>query len=103
MVEVEVRVDDQVNAVHIEVPLAVQWLNAGVHVCDRRVQSGQSGVDEHSRVWVFDHVHVDRHALVLRQKVCNANWCDGDLSGMGHDDRLADNPRGRTAPGTSQQ
>ena len=77
MVEVQVRVDDDVDAGEIEVLLA-QWREAGIEVVHRRVQLRHAGVDQHARFGMVDDVHVDRHPLVLGEQVGNAHRRDGD-------------------------
>ena len=77
VVEVQVRVDDDVDAGEVEVLLA-QWTEAGIEVGHRRVQLRQAGVDEHARIGMVDDVHVDRHPLALGEQVGNADWRDGD-------------------------
>ncbi len=76
VVEVQVCVDDDVDAGEIEVLLA-QWLEAGIHVGHRRVQLRHAGVDQHARIGMVDDVHVDRHPLVLDEQVGDEDWRDG--------------------------
>ena len=78
MVEVQVRVDDDVDAGQVEARLRAQWNQAWIHVGHRRVQLRQAGVDEHARVGMVDEVHVDRHPLVLGEQVGNADRRDRD-------------------------
>ena len=80
MVEVQVRVDDDVDAGEIEVLLA-QWLEAGIHVGHQWVQFRQAGVHQHARIRMVDDVHVDRHPLALDRQVGDENWRDGDRFG----------------------
>jgi hypothetical protein len=68
VVEVQVGVDDDVDAGEVEVLLA-QWIEAGIEVGRRRVQLGHAGVDQHAGVGMVDHVHVDGHPLTLGQQV----------------------------------
>ena len=68
MVEVQVCVDDDVDAGKIEV-LLVQRTEAGIEVGHRWVQLRHAGVDEHARIWMVDDVHVDRHPLALGEQV----------------------------------
>ena len=49
VVEVQVRVDDDVDAGEVEVLLA-QRTEAGIEVGDLRVQLRHAGVDEHARI-----------------------------------------------------
>src|SRR3954447_16379530 len=49
VVEVQVRVDDDVDAGQVEVRLRAQRNQAWIHVCDRRVQLRHAGVDEYAR------------------------------------------------------
>jgi hypothetical protein len=49
VVEVQVGVDDDVDAGEIEVLLA-QWPQAGIEVGHRRGQLCQAGVDQHARI-----------------------------------------------------
>jgi hypothetical protein len=77
VVEVQVCVDDDVDAGEVEVLLA-QWAEAGIEVGDRRVQLRYAGVDQHARIGMVDDVHVDRHSLALGAQVGNADWRDGD-------------------------
>ena len=77
MVEVQVCVDDDVDAGEVEVLLA-QWTEAGIEVGHRRVQLRHAGVDQHARIGMVDDVHVDRHPLALVEQVGNADWRDGD-------------------------
>ena len=83
MVEVQVRVDDDVDAGEIEVLLA-QWMEAGIEVGHRRVQLRHAGVDQHARIGMVDDVHVDRHPLVLGEQVGDEDRRDGDRGGGAH-------------------
>ena len=83
VVEVQVGVDDDVDAAQIEVLLADR-LKAGIHVGHRGVQLRHAGVDQHARVGMVDDVHVDRHPLVLGEQVGNADGRDGDRGGEAH-------------------
>ena len=76
VVEVQMRVDDEVDAGHVEVGLGAQGNQAGVHVGYRRVQLRQAGVDEHAPVGVVDDVHVDRHPLALGQQLSHEDRRD---------------------------
>ena len=84
MVEVQVRVDDDVDGGEVEGLLA-QWNEARIHVGHRWVPLRHAGVDQHARVGMVDDVHVDRppHALVDQQ--------------LGHEDR-GDGRRRRHPP-----
>ncbi len=75
MVEVQVRVDDDVDPGEIELLLA-QGDEAGIHVGHRRVQLRHAGVDQHAPVGMVDDVHVDRHPLALCEQVGNVDWRD---------------------------
>ena len=77
MVEVQVCVDDDVDAGEVEVLLA-QWTEAGIEIGHRRVQLRHPGVDQHARIWMVDDVHVDRHPLALGEQVGNSDWRDRD-------------------------
>src|SRR3954453_6948658 len=87
VVEVQVGVDDDVDAGQIEV-LRAQWLKAGIEVGHRRVQLRHAGVDQHARIGMVDDVHVDRHPLVLGEQVGNAHRRDGDRWGAVHTDEF---------------
>jgi len=78
VVEVQMCVDDDVNAGKVEVLLA-QWTETGVHIGYRRVQLRHASIDQHTRIGMVDDVHVDRHPLTLGEQVGNADWCDGDF------------------------
>src|SRR6266508_3401243 len=78
VVEVQVCVDDDVNAGEVEVLLA-QWTEAGIHICHRRVQLRHASVDQHTPIGMVDDVHIDRHPLALGEQVGNADWRDGDF------------------------
>ena len=78
VVEVQVCIDDNVNAGEVEVLLA-QWKEARIEIGRRRVQLCHAGVDQHTRIGMVDDVHIDRHALTLGEQVCNENWRDGDF------------------------
>ena len=77
VVEVQVCVDDDVDAGEIEV-LLVQRPQPGIEVGHRRVQLRYAGVDQHARIGMVDDVHVDRHPLVLGEQVGNADGRDRD-------------------------
>ena len=68
VVEVQMCVDDDVDAGEIEFLLA-QWPEAGIEVGHRRVQLRHAGVDQHARIGMVDDVHVDRHPLALGEQV----------------------------------
>ena len=70
VVEVQVCVDDDVDAGEIEV-LFVQWPQAGVKVGHCWVLLGYAGVDQHARVGVVDDVHVQGHPLAPGEQVGN--------------------------------
>ena len=77
VVEVQVCVDDDVDAGEVEV-LPAQWTEAGIEVGHRRVQLRHAGVDQHARIRMVDGVHVDRHPLALGEQVGDPDWRDGD-------------------------
>ena len=77
MVEVQVRVDDDVDAGEVEV-LLTQRTEAGIEVGHRRVQLRHAGVDQNARIGMVDDVHVDRHPLALGEQVGYEDWRDGD-------------------------
>jgi len=77
VVEVQVRVDDDVDAGQVEVGLRAQWSQAWVHVGHRRVQRRHAGVDEHARVGMVDDVHVDRHPVARGEQLGHKNRGDG--------------------------
>ena len=83
VVEVQVCVDDDVDAGEVEVLLA-QWTEAGIHVGHRRVQLRHAGVDQHARIGMVDDVNVDRHPLALGEQVGNADRRNGDRGGGVH-------------------
>jgi len=76
VVEVQVCVDDDVDAGEVEVLLA-QWTEAGIEVGHRRVQLRHAGVDQHARIGMVDDVHVDRHPLTLGEQLSYENRGDG--------------------------
>ena len=77
VVEVQVGVDDDVDAGEVEV-LLVQRSEAGIHVGHRRVQLFDAGVDQHPPIRVVDDVDVDRHPLALDGQVGDEDRRDGD-------------------------
>jgi hypothetical protein len=77
VVEVQVCVDDQVDAAEGEVSHA-HWAEAGFEVGHCRVQLRQAGIDQHAPIGMVDDVHVDRHPCALREQVSNADWRDSD-------------------------
>ncbi len=83
MVEVQVCVDDDVDAGEVEV-LLTQRTEARIEVGDSRVQLRHAGVDQHARVGMVDDVHVDRHPLALGEQVGNTDRRDGDKAGRVH-------------------
>jgi hypothetical protein len=83
VVEVQVCVDDDVDAGEVEVLLA-QWMEVGSQVGHRRVQLRHAGVDQYARIGMIDEVHVDRHPLALCEQVGNADWRDSDCGGGLH-------------------
>jgi len=64
VVEVQVCVDDDVDAGEVEVLLA-QRKEAGIEVGHRRMQLRHARVDQHARIGMVDDVHVHRHPLAL--------------------------------------
>jgi hypothetical protein len=77
VVEVQVRVDDDVDAGRVEAGLLAQWDQAWIHVRHRRMQLRHAGVDKHPRVGMVDHVHIDRHPLALGEQLGPENRGDG--------------------------
>jgi hypothetical protein len=76
VVEVQVGVDDDVDAGDVEVLLA-QRKKPRIHVGHRRVQLRHAGVDEHAALGMVDDVDVDRHQLALGKQVGDVDWRDG--------------------------
>jgi hypothetical protein len=68
VVEVQVSVDDDVDAVEVEA-LLTQWVEARIEVGDCRVQFREAGVDEHACVGMVDHVPIYGHPGALGEKV----------------------------------
>ncbi len=68
VVEVQVRVDDDVDAGEVERLLA-QWDEAGVKVGHLRVQLRHAGVDQDSGGGMVDDVDADRPALALDEQL----------------------------------
>ncbi len=62
VVEVQVGVDDEVNAGEVEALLA-QWKEVGIQIGHRRVQLRQAGVHQHPRIEMVDNAHIDRQPL----------------------------------------
>src|SRR6185436_20378268 len=83
VVEVQVRVDDDVDAGEVDV-LLTQGIESGIHVGDRRVQLRHAGVDQDAATGMVDDVHVDRHQLALGEQVGNVDGPDGDRGGGAH-------------------
>ena len=79
MVAVQVGVYDDIDAGEVEVLLLVQWVKAGIHIGQRRVQLRHAGVDQYARIGVVDDVHIDRHPLALDEQFRNADARDGDF------------------------
>jgi hypothetical protein len=80
VVEVQVCVDDHVDAGEIEVLLA-QRLEAGIHVGHQRVQLRHAGVDQHARIGMVDDVRVDRHPVTLDEQLGEEERRDGGRDG----------------------
>ena len=78
VVEVQVRVDDDVDAGEVEGLLA-QWNEPGIHVGHRWVQLRHAGVDQHARVGMVDDVHVDRPSA--RPRTSNSATRTGAMAG----------------------
>jgi hypothetical protein len=78
VVEVQVCVNDDVNAGEVEALLA-QRTEKGIHIGHRRVQLRHAGVDQHTPIGMVDDVYVNWHPLVLGEQVGNAEGRDGDL------------------------
>src|SRR5205823_3754018 len=68
VVEMQVRVDDDVDAGEVERLLA-QWDEAGVHVGHLRAQLRHAGVDQHAAVGMVDDMDADRPALALDEQL----------------------------------
>ncbi len=83
VVEVQVGVDDDIDAGEVEVLLAERG-QARIHVGHQRVQLGHAGVDQHACIGMVDDVHIDRHPLALGEQVGNLDRGDGDRGGGGH-------------------
>jgi hypothetical protein len=79
-VEVQVRVDDDVDASKVE-SLLGQRTEAGIEVGHLRVQLRHSGVDQHARVEMVDDVHVDRPPLALDEQLGHEDRRDGGGDG----------------------
>jgi hypothetical protein len=62
----------------------LRWTEAGIEVRRRRVQLRHAGVDQHARIGMVDHVHVDRHPLALGEQVGHEEWRDREWGGGGH-------------------
>ncbi len=62
VVEVQVRIDDNVNPSKVEVLLA-QWTEAWIHIGYRRVQFRHAGVNQHTTIGMVNDMHVDWHPL----------------------------------------
>src|SRR4051794_14700347 len=77
VVEVQVCVDDNVDAGDVEV-LLTQGVQARIHVGHQRVQLRHACVDEHASIGMVDDVHVDRHQLALGEQVGDVDGPDGD-------------------------
>jgi uncharacterized membrane protein YeiH len=83
VVEMQVCVDDEVDAGEVEVLLA-QGMEAGIEVGHRLVQLRHAGVYQHAGIGMIDDVYVDRHPLGLGEQVGNSEWRDGDRDGGVH-------------------
>jgi hypothetical protein len=83
VVEMQVRIDDDVDPGEVEALLA-QGDEAGIHVCHRRMQLRHAGVDQHAPIGMVDDVHGDRHPLALGEQVSNADRRHGDRRGGDH-------------------
>jgi hypothetical protein len=77
VVEVQVGVDDDVDACEVEALLA-QWTKARIEVGHRRVQVRHAGVDQHAGIRMIDDMHVDRHPLALGEQIGDADGRDRD-------------------------
>ena len=69
VVEVQVRVDHDVDPGQVEVGLRAQGRQTRIHVGHGRAQLRHARVDEHAPVGVVDDVHVDRHAVALGEQL----------------------------------
>ena len=76
MVEVQVCVDDDVDACKVKI-LLTQRTEAVVEVGHRRAQLRHAGIDQHMYRMV-DDMHVNRHPLALREQVGNAGCRNRD-------------------------
>ena len=83
MVEVQMCVDDDIDAGEVEVLLA-QRMEARIHVSHRGVKLRQARVDQHARIGMVDDVHVDRHPLALGEQVSDEDWSDGNRGEVVH-------------------
>ena len=83
VVEVQVGVDDDVDAGDVEV-LFVERRESGIHVGDCRMELGHAGVDEHAPVGVVDDVHVDRHPRTVGEQVAHLDRRDRDGARNAH-------------------
>jgi hypothetical protein len=68
VIEVQVRVDDDVDAFEVEGVLG-QRRESRVHVGHLRAQLGHAGVDEHAALGMVDDMHVHRPALALDEQL----------------------------------
>lgn len=77
MIEVQMGVDDDVDAAKVKVP-GTDRPKTRIHVGNGRVQLRHAGVDQDTRIGMIDDVHVDGHERALGQEVCDVNWRDRD-------------------------
>ena len=76
VIEMQVGVDDEVDADQIEI-LDAQRTYAGIEVGHCRVQLRHTGVDQHPRIGMVDDVYVDRHPLALGEQLGHEDRRDG--------------------------
>ena len=82
VVEVQMRVDDDVHAGQVEVGLRAQGVEAWIHVGHRRVLVRRTGVHEHATFGVVDDVNVDRQPLPLGEEVRHEHRSHGRLGDL---------------------
>lgn len=75
MVEVQMRVDDDVDPGEIEILLA-QRDQAGIEIRDLWTQLRHTGIDKHTGIRMVDDVDVDRPPLALDEQLGHEHRCD---------------------------
>jgi len=78
MIEMQVRVDDHVDAAEVKF-LLVQWLEARIHIGHQRVNLGHPRVDQHAAIRMVDDVDIDRHRLAVGEQIGNVDGRDRGL------------------------